>query len=100
MDRPPFVQQVTFLYTNEPQRSFRFYEEVLGLAMVLDQGPARIYRIGSDAFLGVCETSQVQQGPAPDRKPGGLIFTLVVRERAEVDAWHRYLDARGVAYRR
>jgi catechol 2,3-dioxygenase-like lactoylglutathione lyase family enzyme len=98
MQRPAFSQQVTFLYTNQPARSFAFYEEVMGLQLVLDQGAARIYRAAGEAYLGICETSQVQQGPAPDRKPGGVIFTFVCRTRAEVDVWHGYLAGRGVAF--
>jgi catechol 2,3-dioxygenase-like lactoylglutathione lyase family enzyme len=98
MQRPPIAQQVTFLYTNDPARSFAFYENVMRLPLVLDQGQARIYRTGGDAFLGVCKTSEVQQGPAGDRKPGGVIFTLVCRTQAEVDVWHAYLTGRGVAF--
>jgi catechol 2,3-dioxygenase-like lactoylglutathione lyase family enzyme len=98
MQRPPIAQQVTFLYTNDPGRSFSFYEDVVGLPLVLDQGPARIYRTGGDAYLGICETSEVQQGPAADRKPGGVIFTFVCRTPAEVDVWHGYLNSRGVAF--
>ena len=98
MQRPPIAQQVTFLYTNDTARSFAFYEDVVGLQCVMDQGSARIYRTGGDAYLGICETSQVQQGPAGDRKPGGVIFTFVCRTEAEVDVWHGYLASRGVAF--
>lgn len=98
MQRPLFAQQVTFLYTNEPARSFAFYEDVVGLQLVLDQGAARIYRTGGDAYLGICQTSGVQQGPVADRKPGGVIFTFVCRAQAEVDFWHDYLSGRGVAF--
>jgi catechol 2,3-dioxygenase-like lactoylglutathione lyase family enzyme len=93
-----FVQQVTFLYTDDAARSFRFYEEVVGLTLVLDQGPARIYRVAGESFLGVCETSSVQQGPPADRQPGGVIVTFVCRTKADVDAWHRRLIGRGVVF--
>ena len=98
MQRPPIAQQVTFLYTSAPARSFAFYEDVVGLQLVLDQGAARIYRTGGDAYLGICETSEVQQAPAADRQPGGIIFTFVCRTPAEVDVWHGYLRGRGVAF--
>ena len=98
MQRPPIAQQVTFLYSSAPARSFAFYEDVVGLQLVLDQGAARIYRTGGDAYLGICETLDVQQGPVADRKPGGVIFTLVCRTPAEVDVWHGYLSGRGVAF--
>jgi catechol 2,3-dioxygenase-like lactoylglutathione lyase family enzyme len=98
MQRPPIAQQVTFLYTNDTARSFAFYEDVISLPLVMDQGSARIYRTGGDAYLGICETSAVQQGLAADRKPGGLIFTFVCRTEAEVDVWHGYLAERGVTF--
>lgn len=98
MQRPAFAQQVTFLYTNAPARSFAFYEDVIGLPLVLDQGSVRIYRASGDGYLGICATSQVQQGPTPDRRPGGVIFTFVCRRREEVDVWHSYLVSRGVAF--
>ena len=98
MQRPAFAQQVTFLYSNAPARSFAFYEDVVGLQLVLDQGAARIYRTGRDAFLGICQASSVQPGPIADRTPGGVIFTFVCRTREEVDVWHGYLSGRGVAF--
>ena len=65
-----FDQQVTFLYVKDLERSERFYGEILGLELVLNQGLARIYRIGSgNAFLGICLSSAVQQAPPPDRAP-------------------------------
>jgi catechol 2,3-dioxygenase-like lactoylglutathione lyase family enzyme len=95
---PAFSQQVTFLYTNAPERSYSFYQGELGLPLVLDQGVCRIYRCAGDAYLGICETSDVQQGPTPDRKPGGIIFTFVCRTQAEVDDWYLRLSGRGVAF--
>ena len=41
-----FDQQVTFLYVKDLERSERFYGEILGLELVLNQGLARIYRVG------------------------------------------------------
>ncbi len=89
MTHPAIDQQVTFLYTRDLAVTVRFYEEILGLALVLDQGSCRIYRVSDDGFLGFCE-----RAAAPER-PAGVIFTLVT---AEVDAWYRYLSERGVAF--
>jgi catechol 2,3-dioxygenase-like lactoylglutathione lyase family enzyme len=92
----PFEQQVTFLYVRDTEVSYRFYGETLELPLVLDQGAARIYRIGSgDAFLGVCKASAVQQPPRPDRAPLGLIVTFVTQE---VDEWYERLRSKGVVF--
>lgn len=91
-----FDQQVTFLYVKDVASSERFYSETLELELVLNQGLARIYRIGSgNAFLGICLNSAVQQAPAPDRAPLGVIVTFVTDD---VDGAYDALRAKGVAF--
>jgi catechol 2,3-dioxygenase-like lactoylglutathione lyase family enzyme len=87
--RPPLDQQVTFLYTRDLRAGAAFYEGVLGLPLVLDQGTCRIYRVASGAFVGLCERADAPQ------EPQGVILTLVTQE---VDAWYAYLSAQGVAF--
>ncbi len=42
MKHPRIEQQVTFLYTDDFEKTTMFYEEVVGLELVLDQGACRI----------------------------------------------------------
>ncbi len=91
----PFEQQVTFLYASDPERSWRFYGETLGLELALDQGACRIYRVaGSEGFLGVCRASATV-APPPDRAPRGVVLTLVT---PDVDGWYELLSSRGVTF--
>jgi len=91
-----FDQQVTFLYVKDLEVSERFYGKTLGLELVLNQGLARIYRVGSgNAFLGICLSSAVQQAPPPDRAPLGVIVTFVTND---VDGAYSALRAKGVAF--
>lgn len=79
--------QITFLYVSDLQRSADFYENVLGLQLVTDQGSCRIYRAaGRQAYLGICE------GAATEANVDTLIFTLVT---ADVDGWFRRVTSRG-----
>ena len=79
---------ITFLATVDLGATARFYEDVLGLALALDQGTCRIYRVRDGAFIGFCERDET---PSPD----GVIVTLVTDD---VDGWHERLTARGVAF--
>ncbi|MHC4947681.1 MAG: VOC family protein [Planctomycetota bacterium] len=83
----PLDAQITFCPTPDLEATARFYEDVLGLPLALDQGTCRIYRVTGSAYLGFCH------------RPGavaseGLILTLVTDD---VDGWHERLAARGAA---
>ena len=83
---PSIGEFITFLYVENLERSDRFYAGTLGLQLVVDQGSCRIYRVATDAYVGVCER--------PGRVAAeGLIVTLV---SDDVDGWHDRLTAMGV----
>jgi catechol 2,3-dioxygenase-like lactoylglutathione lyase family enzyme len=91
-----FDQQVTFLYVKDLETSEHFYSEILELELVLNQGLARIYRVGrGNAFLGICLSPSVQQAPPPDRAPLGVIVTFVTND---VDSAYSLLCGKGVAF--
>lgn len=89
MAHPPLNQQVTFLYTRDLVKTAKFYEDVLGLSLVLDQGNCRIYRICHDGFLGFCQREETPHAPR------GIIFTLVTDR---VDEWYDFLVGQGVTF--
>jgi catechol 2,3-dioxygenase-like lactoylglutathione lyase family enzyme len=89
MKRPALTQQITFLHTADLQKTADFYENILGLPLVVDQGVCRIYAVNGDAYLGFCEHLE-----APER-PSGIIITLV---SPEVDTWYVYLQAQGITF--
>lgn len=91
--RPALDQQVTFLYAENPEECWRFYEETLELPLVQDQGSVRIYGLdGSRAFLGIC-TARAPRATENPRAVGGVVFTLVSQD---VEGWHAFLSAKGV----
>lgn len=89
MSHPHIDEQITFLYTRDLTTTAQFYEEIMGLPLVLDQGGCRIYRTNGEAYLGFCERDF-----APD-KPEGVMFTIVT---SEVDAWYEHLHAQRVPF--
>jgi len=82
----PIDAQITFLPVADLGRSAAFYEGILGLPVVVDQGTCRIYRVCGEAYLGLCAHSGATPG-------AGVILTLV---SPAVDAWHERLAAAGV----
>ncbi len=87
MTVPPITEQITFLYTEDLAKTAHFYEEVLALPLVLDQGGCRIYRVREGAYLGACEREDAL------RPTNGVIVTLVT---PEVDAWYARLKEHDV----
>jgi predicted enzyme related to lactoylglutathione lyase len=78
--------QITFVYSEDLERSAHFYGVVLGFEQVLDQGGCRIFRITSTSYLGTCNSRPEQAGVA------GALVTFVVED---VDGWHRRLVQAG-----
>jgi len=74
LHRPPITQQVTFLYVADLEATHRFYSDLLGLPLVLDQGTCRIYRAAGEAFLGFCRRGAALQPPGatPQGPPAHL----------------------------
>lgn len=81
-----FDTQITFCYTKNLTETARFYEEIMGLPLALDQGTCRIYRVAGRAYLGFCQRADAG-------RPDGITLTLVTDD---VDGWHRRLTAEGV----
>ncbi len=87
MGQPAIQQQITFLYTDDLQATRAFYQNVLGMPLVLDQGVCLIFRTASGAYLGFCQHLQAVEFSS------GVIVTLV---SDEVEAWYGFLEQQGV----
>ncbi len=81
-----FDDQIVFVYVRDLDRSSKFYGDLLGLELVLDQGGCRIYRVAASAFLGICD--RVERA--------GIEGSLVALVTDDVDLWFERLVAAGV----
>jgi catechol 2,3-dioxygenase-like lactoylglutathione lyase family enzyme len=81
-----FDSQITFCYVPDLAAAHRFYADILGLRLALDQGGCRIYRVAGRGYLGFCE-----RDVAP--RTESVLLTLVTND---VEAWHERLVAQGV----
>lgn len=81
----PVDAQITFIPSSDLAASRRFYEGILGLEVVVDQGTCLIFRVTRGAFVGVCEHLDPIDGRS-------VIVTLVADD---VDGWCRAITERG-----
>jgi len=75
--------QISWVYTQDLDSTAYFYANVLGLECTRDQGTARIFATGDNAWIGVC---QVFADRVVEPK-GGMISII----SDDVDAWYRRL---------
>lgn len=81
---------IPWLYYRDLPGAMRFYEEIMGFEMVVDQGWSKIYRIREGAYVGLVDGEKGYHRPS-DTKP--VIICLNVHD---ADAWYRRLVERGV----
>lgn len=85
---------IPWLYYNDLPRAMKFYEEVMGFEMVVDQGWSKIYKIRDGAYLGLVDGEKGYHR-ASDTKP--VIICINVHD---ADAWYQRLVAKGVEIER
>ena len=81
--------QITFLYYARIEPVASFFEEVLGMERVEDQGWAKIYRVGGNAYLGIVAG---EKGFHQPQDKNAVLITLVVGDAAQ---WYDRLKERG-----
>jgi lactoylglutathione lyase len=94
--RPPALgvqANIVFLYYKDVPAAQRFYEDVIGLTLTVDQGFAKIYQVSPTSFVGLVDESQGLHR-ASEAKPVTLSFVT-----AQVDQWYDYLVSKGVKMR-
>ena len=84
---------ITFLYFNDLEKAERFYREILGLELTIDQGFAKIFTLCAGSYIGLVDGKKGSLKPSND-KP--VMVTLLV---PDVDDWYRHLTMHGVQTR-
>ena len=82
--------QITFLYYRDLEPIEKFYQDIMGLELVEDQGWAKIYRVSGQAFLGIVDE---KRGFHKAQEKNAVLVTLAV---ADVSWWYDYLKRKGV----
>ena len=81
---------IPWLYYRDLPRTIRFYEDVMGFELVVDQGWSKIYRIRDGAYIGLVDGEKGYHRPS-DTKP--VIICLNVND---ADAWYSMRKGKGV----
>jgi lactoylglutathione lyase len=76
---------ITFLYCRDLPRAMRFYEDVMGLSLAIDQGWCKIYRLCDGAHLGLVDETRGMHRWAAE-KPVQICLRV-----ADVDGWYSYI---------
>lgn len=86
MKRPDIANQlaITFFYYRDLPTAMRFYEDILGLSLAIDQGWCKIYQICPGAHVGLVDESKGMNKWAPT-KPVQLCIRV-----PDVDGWYEY----------
>ena len=92
MPHLPVSANLIFFYYNDLPKAMDFYENILGLSLVVDQGFCKIYQITAQSFVGLVDAESGTHKPSPT-KP--VILSFVTPE-SEIDAWYAYLQDKGV----
>ncbi len=81
---------ITFFYYKDLAGAAGFYENLLGLQLVLDYGFARAYRVSRSSFLCLVDETE---GMHKTTEPKAVTLSFI---SPEVDGWYHYLKAKGV----
>ncbi|MCZ8187648.1 MAG: VOC family protein [Beijerinckiaceae bacterium] len=91
--RPPFEateKLITFLYYVDLPAAMRFYEDVMGLKLEIDQGWSKIYRVTPNGYVGLVDETRGSHRANPI-KPVQICMRV-----ADVDAWAEYIKGQGI----
>ena len=94
--RPPALgvqANIVWLYYKDVPAAQRFYENVIGLTLMVDQGFAKVYQVSPTSFVGVVDEAQGLHR-ASDTKPVTVSFVT-----EQIDQWYDYLVSKGVKMR-
>ena len=81
-----FKATVLWTYYDDLAGAERFYEDVMGLRLMVDQGWAKIYRTSATGFIGLVDGEKGMHQATPDKAVTVSFLTT------DVDAWFKHLE--------
>lgn len=84
---------LVFTYYRDLPKACAFYQDVLGLRLVVDQGWCKIFQIRELSFIGLVDGEHGTHRPS-EAKP--VIVSFITDD---LDGWYAHLQAAGAAIR-
>ena len=84
-----FKATIVWFYYNDLDAIQRFYEDVMGFDLIVDQGWTKIYPIGPAGFFGLVDQSR---GMHRSTEQKGVTLSLIT---GDIDGWFGYVAGRG-----
>ncbi len=81
---------ITFFYYRDLAGASKFYEDVMGFTLAIDQDWSKISRICDSAHLGLVDETRGMHKAQTEKS-----VQLCIRVR-DVDSWHNYASERGL----
>jgi len=88
-----FASQITFIYYKDLAEPSKFYEEIFGFELEIDQGWAKMYRVSESSYLGIVHEKRGHYNWEPKKT---VLITFVTDSIEEVDEWYEKLKRHGV----
>jgi catechol 2,3-dioxygenase-like lactoylglutathione lyase family enzyme len=82
-----FKATIVWFYYKDMQGIQRFYEDVLGLDLIVDQGWAKIYPVGPSGYFGLVDE---QRGMHHFTEQKAVTLSLITDD---IDGWYAYLKS-------
>ena len=85
-----FSSFITFLRTEDLEKTTNFYVNLLDCKLVLDQGLCKIFQTAKGSYLGFCSHEFL------NKDKNSVCLTFVCDSKEEVDEWYQKLRSRNV----
>lgn len=82
-----FKAMVTWLYYKDLEGMMKFYEDVLGLEMIVDQGWTKIYQVSATGFIGLVDEKRGMHSFTEEK---GVTVSFIIDD---LEDWYKYAKA-------
>lgn len=87
---PKTIDLITFLPYSNLEAATRFYKEIMGLSLAIDQSFAKIFRVGEAAYLDLIDAKRSVVKMSENKS---VALTILV---SDVDEWFQHLTNLGI----